>query len=85
MTVGVLGNHDSEAWGTNCTESDSTFTSCNLDLYIETVKVAAANQVDFVVFPEAYSLARMYNGAVYEPLFSEVGNNPCADRLRQGL
>jgi len=46
-------------------------------LYAETVKIAASNQVDFVVFPEGYSLARMYSGAIYEPLISELGNVPC--------
>ena len=66
----MLGNHNSNSWGSDCTASDLSYTKCNLELYTETVKVASANHVDFVVFPEAYSLSRMYNGAVYEPLIS---------------
>lgn len=46
-------------------------------MYAALVSTAAQQSVELVVFPEAYALARLYKGAVYEPLISVVGTAPC--------
>ena len=77
LKIAVLGNHDPSAWGASCTATDASFTLCNLALFNATAALAATQAVDLLVFPEAYSLARLYKGAAFEPLISATSGSPC--------
>jgi hypothetical protein len=78
LNVAVLGNHNPSAWGTNCTASDAAFTECNLSLFGAAAAQAGDLRADLLVFPEGYSLARLYKGAQFESLVSSVGGAaPC--------
>jgi hypothetical protein len=78
LRIGVLGQHDPSAWGANCTSSDRAFTACNLSLFGVAAATASLQSVDLLLFPEGYALARLYKGAVFEPLVAAVGSTPCA-------
>lgn len=82
--VAVLGNHNPNAWGENCTASDAAFTACNLSLYAATAALASSTNASLLVFPEAYALARLYKGAVFEPLISTPGGAPPCDAAAAG-
>ena len=77
--VAVLGNHNPSAWGENCTASDAAFTECNLSLFDAAAALASSQAVRLLVFPEAYALARLYKGDVFEPLISSAGGAPPCD------